>query len=104
MLNENILVSTSTGENVNNKPANFQVRYWDLTTGQSVGSPIREHTGSIRSVAAVSNLGGFVTSSNDGSLIVYTGTHTHESADDGVLGRMVAPLLEDGSPPFLLDW
>lgn len=53
----------STGEAVDGKPANFQLRFWDLTSGQQIGRSLYDHGGSIRSIAATA--AGFVTSSND---------------------------------------
>jgi phospholipase A-2-activating protein len=65
------LITTSTGEAVNNKPCNFRIRIWDMTDGSLLREPIEDHDASIRSVAAVPHLG-FVTSSNDGTVRLFT--------------------------------
>lgn len=96
-LSNNLIVSTSTGESVNDRPANFKVRVWDSCTGKEVRPSFEPHSGSIRSVSSISGIqDGYMTSSNDGSVNLY-------SADGSVLGSMLHASQEDGSPPFLLD-
>lgn len=97
-LRNSTIVTVSTGESVNGKPANFRLRLWDEFTGQQIGSPIEDHGGSIRSVkAAASDLGGFITTGNDGCVIL-------RSNDGQAMGTMFHAPQEDGSPPFVLDW
>lgn len=94
-LDNEILVTVSTGEQVNNKPANFRLRLWSLSTGQMLGSPIEDHSGPIRSVFRIPGIG-FGTTSNDGTLCfrgpdgLCVGICTHDPQDEGY-------------PPFLLD-
>ena len=72
-LSNGALLTTSTGENVNGKPANFSLRVWDPVTGKQQGASIEHHAGSIRDVKAVPGLpNGFATTSNDGSVRVYS--------------------------------
>lgn len=92
-----LVVTTSTGESVNDKPANFQIRMWDAVSGRMLGNSIRDHDGPIRSIGSIVGLGGFVTCSNDGTLAA-------RAADGSIIGRMMHPLQEDGMPPFVLDW
>lgn len=91
------VVTTSTGESVNEKPANFKVRIWDGSTGALLQPAIVDHTGPIRSVCLLPGMGGFATCSNDGSVIMRTG-------DGAAVSTSFQPPQEDGSPPFLLDW
>lgn len=89
-LPDSIIASTSTGEAVNGKPANFRfhilkfilsritdlmcphrLRFWNADTGSLISPPIDDHAGSIRSIAAVSGIGGFVTTSNDGTVVSF---------------------------------
>jgi WD40 repeat protein len=91
-----MIVTTSTGEAVNGKPANFQVRFWD-STGKKVGDSLRDHQGSIRSICPIPTLDGFATTSNDGTIAVRTG-------DGSIVASLVHPLQDDGIPPFILDW
>ena len=39
-------------------------------TGQPMGSPIQDHYASIRSIAAVPGISGFLTTSNDGMVVL----------------------------------
>jgi WD40 repeat protein len=55
-LNDDITVTTSTGESVNEKPANFQIRFWNNMTGQQTRTSLRDHSGPIRSIARVPGL------------------------------------------------
>lgn len=89
------IATTSTGESVNSKPANFKLRFWDSNTGQQLGDSICDHSGSIRSITAISGLGGFATSSNDGSVAL-------RGADGSVMGSIMHPQQADGSC-FVLD-
>lgn len=91
----NTLITVSTGEQVNNKPANFRLRLFNLLNGQLLGKPIEDHSGPIRSVFLVPKIG-FATTSNDGTLCLRdntgncVGVCTHDPQDEGY-------------PPFLLD-
>ena len=96
-LQNNTIVTVSTGESVDEKPANFKLRVWDEFNGQQIGSPIEDHGGSIRSVKAVRGLGGFITTANDGCVIL-------RGHDGQAMGTMFHAPQEDGSPPFVLDW
>ena len=95
------VVTTSTGESVNDRPANFKIRIWSLKSLSS-SSPvptttIQDHTGSIRSIAYVSAIDAIVTTSNDGSAIL-------RSSNAHPIGHMMHAAQEDGSPPFVLQW
>lgn len=96
-LSNGFVATTSTGESVNGKPANFQLRFWHPITGQQVGSSMKEHTGSIRSIAALPMIDGFLTSGNDGAVIM-------RSLDGAVIDTVYHNLSEDGAAPFVLDW
>eukprot|EP00605_Chrysophyceae_sp_TOSAG23-4_P001333 GSChrysophyteH1.ASY1.ANO1.1450.1 assembled CDS len=66
------ILTSSTGESVNSKPANFQLRLWNPTNGKQLGPSRTDHDGPIRSLAAYSrNSCGFLSSSNDGSVRSY---------------------------------
>lgn len=93
----NTIVTTSTGESVNERPANFQIRLWNGSTGQQLGASIKDHGGSIRCICAVPGVGGFATGANDGCVNL-------RASDGSVIGSMFHPCQEDGSPPFVLDW
>lgn len=95
-LSNGLIATTSTGESINSQPANFQLRFWNPSTGQLVGSPIKDHLGSIRSIAALPGVDGFVTTSNDGSVII-------RSSEGHVIETLMHPIQDDGSPPFVLD-
>jgi phospholipase A-2-activating protein len=94
-LDNETLVTVSTGEQVNNKPANFRLRLWSLANGQMLGQPIEDHGGPIRSVFAIPGIG-FGTTSNDGTL-------SFRSADGQCVGVCTHDPQEEGYPPFLLD-
>lgn len=120
-LNSGTILTASTGENVNGKPANFALRVWDAATGTQQGKAIEHHDGSIRDICAVRGLNqGFATTSNDGSIRVYTvdeqspGTpmHVADGSSDGggctqpsdILPGAVFyhPVASDNSPTFVL--
>ena len=89
-----LVVTTSTGESINSTPVNFQIRFWNATTGLEVktgdgNKPLRitDHAGPIRSLCGISNATmfsfgdansngsgcfecTFMTSSNDGTIKV----------------------------------
>jgi WD40 repeat protein len=44
------IATTSTGEAVDGKPANYRLRLWDGTTAAQIGESISDHGGSIRSI------------------------------------------------------
>lgn len=50
-----------------------RLRFWNYVTGTPIGDPIVDHSGSLRSIAAVSGIGGLVTTSNDGLCVVFNG-------------------------------
>eukprot|EP01036_Dinobryon_divergens_P030892 gene30892-40205_t len=95
-LTDSTIATTSTGEAVNGKPANFRLRFWNASTGTLLGDPIEDHSGPLRSIAAVSGIGGLVTTSNDGTAVL-------RSIDGQQIGVLPHPAQEDGSPPFVLD-
>jgi WD40 repeat protein len=96
-----IILTTSTGEAVNSKPANFKLRTYDAVTGQLIGVPIQDHAGSLRCLCALSEtadaIGKYVTGSNDGSANI-------RLEDGTVVGSDFHSMQDDGSPPFILDW
>ena len=94
-LHDGRIATTSTGEAVNGKPANFKLRLWDSGTGTLIGDGIADHSGSIRSIISVPGLDGFATTSNDGTVAL-------RSSDGSIMGSMMHPPQEDGSPPFVL--
>eukprot|EP01034_Spumella_vulgaris_P024328 gene24328-30651_t len=69
---------------------------WDPVTGRVVGSPIADHSGSIRTIAALRGVGGFATGANDGTVSL-------RSVDGEVLGTVYHAAQEDGSAPFILN-
>lgn len=89
-----VLATVSTGESVNNQPANFRLRYYSLTTGSCL-STIEDHEGPIRSIFRVSNevIG---TTSNDGTL------HLRNASSGDTLTTLSHPCSES-FPPFILD-
>lgn len=89
------LITTSTGEAVNNKPCHFFVRVWDMRTSALLLPPCESHDASIRSIKNVPDIG-FVTSANDGSVRLFT-------YECDLIETMCHPMQEDGSPPFLMD-
>ena len=123
------ILTTSTGESVNSKPANFQLRMWDPTDGEQLGESRRDHAGPIRSICGIRNAAGdgtseFATSSNDGSIRTYiissgassemeVSSNNDESkaghlkglSSDAIEPRSCvfhAPSGDDNSPPFVL--
>jgi WD40 repeat protein len=93
------VATTSTGESVNDRPANFKLRIWtprDWVTG-SASIVLSDHLGSLRSLAAVPGVMGFATASNDGSVCL-------RGCDGTPIGSMFHAAQEDGSPPFILNW
>jgi PFU (PLAA family ubiquitin binding)/WD domain, G-beta repeat len=88
--------TTSTGESVDDKPANFQIRSFDPATGQQTRTSIKDHDGPIRSISRVPTLGGFATTSNDGTVRI-------RAADGSCIGSVLHPVQDDGSPPFVLS-
>jgi len=91
------VATTSTGESVEGRPANFKLRIWNVNTATMIGSPVQDHSGSIRSICALPGIGGFATGANDGTVAL-------RSVDGEVLGTVFHAAQEDGSPPFILDW
>ena len=106
---DGVLLTTSTGESVDSKPANFQVRVWDPVSGKQLGESLSPHQGPIRSLCPVPSLGpgGFATSSNDGSVKVYNYNMSANSLGDSssVLQQttMYHPISSDNMMPFVLD-
>lgn len=100
-LDGGLIVTTSTGESVNDKPANFQIRFWSESTGQQEGPSIKDHEGPIRCIAALPGICGIATASNDGTVRVRT---IEDRRAGSILGVMCHPLSHDGMPPFLLHW
>lgn len=96
-LTNGLIASTSTGESVDGKPANFQIRFWDSSTGKEVSSPIRDHEGSIRSITALPGVEGFLTTANDGTVVM-------RSIEGQVIASLQHPLLDESSSPFIFDW
>lgn len=91
------LATTSTGEAVNGKPANFRLRFWDLLSGQQLGDSIEDHGGPIRSLIYLPYVQGMATTSNDGSVML--------RSPDGVgLASLLHPVQDDGSLPMVLNW
>jgi phospholipase A-2-activating protein len=93
-----LLVTVSTGEQVDNKPANFRTRIWSMVSGKQVCDPIQDHGGSIRSIFPIPGIG-FGTTSNDGTVL-------YRAVPDGHPVAMVEHRPKDGSdgyPPFILD-
>lgn len=114
-LSNNRVATTSSGESVNNKPANFKLRIWDIaalpnpenssSTSSSVRtyeakllSTIEDHNGPIRSICSLNmdSFEGYATTSNDGSTIIRT-------ADGSSIGILFHPASDDGTPPMILD-
>jgi phospholipase A-2-activating protein len=95
-ISEQTLITTSTGEAVDGKPANYQIRFWDMLTGNQSAPPVCDHAGSIRSIAALPGVAGFLTTSNDGSVIM-------RGVDGQPIEQLFHSSTEDGSPPFVLD-
>lgn len=91
-----LIATTSTGESVDGKPANFQIRFWNPSTGQLVGTPIQDHAGSIRSIAFLPSIEGFLTSSNDGTIMM-------RSIEGQPIEIFSHPVHDDGNPSFILD-
>jgi hypothetical protein len=91
------IATTSTGEAVNDRPANFKLRFWDESTGSQLGESICDHSGPIRGIAPLSGLDGFATCSNDGTVVF-------RASDGSAVSIVSHPLQEDGTPPFVLDW
>lgn len=89
------IATTSTGEAVDGKPANYKLRLWDGTTAVQIGESISDHSGSIRSITMIPGLDGFATTSNDGTIAL-------RGSDGAVVGSMMHPPQEDCSPPFVL--
>lgn len=95
-LSDGRIATTSTGEAVNGKPANFKLRFWNSKTGQQIGESISDHSGSIRSIISMPGVAGCATTSNDGTVAL-------RGPDGSIVGSMMHPPQEDGSPPFILD-
>jgi len=90
------ILTTSTGESVNNKPANYQLRLWDPSDGEQLGDSIRDHSGPLRGICSIpptstsnsnstvsirSSEPRFATCSNDGSVHTYTYKYNDNSMD-----------------------
>ncbi len=84
-LSNSLVATTSTGESVDGKPANFKLRIWDPATGREVGAPITDHSGSIRAIASIPGINGFATSANDGTMAL-------RSIDGELLGTVYLDL------------
>jgi len=97
------IITTSTGESVNNKPANFFIRYWDANTGKQLGPSIKDHELSIKSIAPLVCIGGYATSSNDGTVRVRLSERS-DSGEANTLGVLVHPMDNDGTPSFVHHW
>lgn len=78
------VLTTSTGESVDSKPANFQLRLWDPSDGKQLGESVEDHEGPIRGICGLPGLGGFATCGNDGNVLAY---HVQTSAG-GATGSM----------------
>lgn len=91
------IATTSTGESVNGKPANFKLRIWDPATGKQVGDDIQDHAGSIRCIVPLPAIDGFATTSNDGAVVM-------RSIDGQPIDVMTHPETEDGSAAFVFGW
>lgn len=115
-----IVITTSTGESVNNKPANFQIRFWNCLTEEELSADyrIKDHAGPIRSIKCLKvrtndtntqTTCSFMTTSNDGTIklrdVVMCWNHesnTIEILDCQCFGTVFHP--SDGEfPPFILD-
>lgn len=96
-LSNGLVATTSTGESIDGRPAHFRLRFWDASTGNTVGSAIEDHLGSIRSISALPGMDGILTTSNDGTVVM-------RSIDGQCIEILAHPVQEDGSPPFVLDW
>eukprot|EP01032_Pedospumella_encystans_P017669 gene17669-20125_t len=93
-LTNGLIATTSTGESVNGKPANFKLRIWDPSTGKQVGDDIQDHAGSIRCIAPLPAIDGFATTSNDGAVILRT-------IEGQPIEVMTHPETEDGTAAFV---
>mmetsp|Transcript_15409 Transcript_15409/g.23236 ORF Transcript_15409/g.23236 Transcript_15409/m.23236 type:complete len:803 (-) Transcript_15409:116-2524(-) len=90
------LIAVSTGEQIDQKPANFKIRLWSLETRELIVSPIEDHSGPIRSVFQLPGIG-FGTTSNDGTVALRT------LPDGTCVGVCAHPPGSEGFPPFVLD-
>ena len=102
-LSSGLVVTTSTGESVNNKPANYKIRIWDIcsTPGDDgiLLDTIEDHEGSIRSIARIlldHGYDGYATTSNDGSLKIRAG-------DGSVSSTFYHSNIDNDGSPFVLD-
>ena len=91
-----ILATVSTGEAVDGRPANFQLRFFDITSGKQIGQSVRDHTGSIRNIC-LNDGDGIITCANDGSIMM--------RYNDGTSITQVfhPPTVSTGELPFILD-
>ena len=107
------ILTTSTGVNVNNKPANFHLRMWDPKTGLQLGESIEHHTGSIKDICGHVGTSNFATCSNDGSVCAYAleNAATASNAMDlsgldtsavKLVRQMMHPILDDSHDTFIL--
>eukprot|EP01031_Cornospumella_fuschlensis_P032032 gene32032-38734_t len=94
-LKGDLVATTSTGESVDGKPANFKLRIWNMTTGELV-STHEDHGGPIRSIAALPGVDGMLTSSNDGSVMLRSG-------EGQSIEQLLHPVQEDGTLPMVLN-
>jgi phospholipase A-2-activating protein len=84
------IATGSTGREEQGKIVDVQIRLW--REGKEIKA-IKEHTGPVRSLALMPDLG-FLSTSNDGTVRLY-------SFDGDVLGCVQSPPSPDGSPPFV---
>lgn len=94
-LENNLLATVSTGEQIDNRPANFKLRMWSIQTAHEVRVPIVDHQGPIRSIFPLPNVG-FITTSNDGTV-------KFRSISGEAFLECSHNLAEEGYPPFVLD-
>lgn len=87
------LVTGSTGRQVGNSVADFQLRFW-AKDSFALTTTLADHKGPIRQLALVPDIG-FVSCSNDGSVKLRT-------LDGAVLATMEHPLNTEGKPGFVL--
>lgn len=92
-LPDGTVVTGSTGRQVGNTVADFQLRFW-AKDSRALSKTLADHQGPIRQLALVPGIG-FVSCSNDGSIKLRT-------LDGSVLATMEHPLNAEGKPGFVL--